>query len=67
MKNMGKATLVGGAGADKLTGGSDSDSFKFAALTDLGLGATARDVITDFKRSEGDKIVCVPPTHLHSS
>lgn len=52
---MGNATLVGDAGADKLTGGGGSDSFKFAALTDLGLSATARDVIADFKRGE-DKI-----------
>ncbi len=54
--SAGKDTLIGGAGADQLTGGAGSDSFKFTALADLGLGAAARDVITDFKRSEGDKI-----------
>ena len=58
MKTWG--TLVGGAGADKLTGGSGSDSFKFAALTDLGLGAMARDVIAYFKR--GDQTAPVIPT-----
>ncbi len=53
---LGNDTLVGGAGSDRLTGGAGSDRFKFAGLTDLGLGATARDAIADFKHSEGDKI-----------
>ena len=52
---LGNDTLVGGAGADRLTGGAGNDSFKFNALADLGLGASARDVITDFKQGE-DKI-----------
>ena len=51
----GNDTLLGGAGSDRLTGGAGNDRFKFAALADLGLSATARDVITDFKRG-ADKI-----------
>ena len=52
---LGKDTLLGGAGADTLTGGAGADTFKFGS-GDLGLGLTARDTITDFKRAEGDKI-----------
>ncbi len=51
----GNDTLIGGAGADQLTGGTGNDIFSFTALTDFGLGATARDVIADFKHGE-DKI-----------
>ena len=51
----GKDTLIGGAGTDLLTGGDGNDIFKFTALTDLGLGSLARDVITDFKSGQ-DKI-----------
>ena len=52
---LGNDTLIGGAGADRLTGGAGNDIFKFTALADLGLGATARDAIADFRRGE-DKI-----------
>ena len=48
-------TLIGGVGKDSLTGGLGNDSFDFNALTELGLGASARDVITDFVRGQ-DKI-----------
>ncbi|MEY5097501.1 MAG: hypothetical protein RJA36_220, partial [Pseudomonadota bacterium] len=48
--------LVGSGGADTLTGGAGSDKFVFTALNELGLGAGKRDVITDFKSAEGDKI-----------
>jgi Ca2+-binding RTX toxin-like protein len=44
----GNDTLIGGAGADTLTGGTGNDIFDFNALSELGLGAAARDVITDF-------------------
>jgi Bacterial Ig-like domain/Cadherin-like domain/Bacterial Ig domain/RTX calcium-binding nonapeptide repeat (4 copies) len=53
---QGNDTLVGGSGADTLTGGLGADNFKFTALGDLGLGATARDMVVDFKAGEGDKI-----------
>ncbi|MEY4980086.1 MAG: hypothetical protein RLZZ352_2356 [Pseudomonadota bacterium] len=44
----GNDTLIGGAGADTLTGGTGNDIFDFNALSELGLGVAARDVITDF-------------------
>ena len=52
---LGNDTLTGGAGADRLIGGAGNDSLKFIALADFGLGASARDVIIDFKSGE-DKI-----------
>jgi Ca2+-binding RTX toxin-like protein len=52
----GKDLLIGGAGLDKLYGGAGADKFDFNALSEMGLGAALRDVIGDFKTSEGDKI-----------
>jgi len=52
----GNDTLVGGLGVDNLTGGLGADIFKFNASNDTGITAKTRDVITDFKHSEGDKI-----------
>jgi alpha-tubulin suppressor-like RCC1 family protein len=49
-------TLIGGLGVDTLTGGSGSDSFKFNNENETGIDAKTRDIITDFKHSEGDKI-----------
>jgi Ca2+-binding RTX toxin-like protein len=40
--------LLGGAGADTLTGGTGIDTFIFNAISDSGVGAGNRDVITDF-------------------
>lgn len=40
--------IIGGAGADTMTGGAGNDIFRFASLTDLGLGDGKQDVITDF-------------------
>ncbi|MCQ4347467.1 M10 family metallopeptidase C-terminal domain-containing protein [Pseudomonas stutzeri] len=40
--------LIGGAGADRLLGGSGRDTFRFAALTDLGLGER-QDEVADFE------------------
>ncbi|WP_320073242.1 FG-GAP-like repeat-containing protein [Nostoc sp. MG11] len=53
----GNDTLIGGAGNDRLTGGTGADRFVFnsnAAFKRSDLGV---DTLTDFKRSEGDKIV----------
>ncbi|WP_137886762.1 calcium-binding protein [Pseudomonas sp. 2FE] len=47
--------LLGGIGTDTLYGGMGADSFDFNALSEMGLGAL-RDVVGDFKTSEGDKI-----------
>ncbi|MCY1548055.1 Metalloprotease AprA [compost metagenome] len=51
----GNDTLIGGAGRDQLVGGAGADFFNFGALGEMGLGAL-RDVISDFKTSEGDKL-----------
>lgn len=50
---IGQDVLNGGDGRDVLTGGSlagsiEADTFQFAAITDSGLTAATRDVITDF-------------------
>ncbi|BAN50082.1 S-layer family protein [Metapseudomonas resinovorans] len=54
--NAAANVLVGGGGTDQLTGGAGADLFAFAALSDMGIGAL-RDVITDFRSSDGDRIV----------
>jgi Ca2+-binding RTX toxin-like protein len=51
----GNDALLGASGADVLSGGSGADSFNFA-LGDSPAGKSNRDTITDFSRSEGDKI-----------
>ncbi|MBM3544805.1 MAG: calcium-binding protein [Alphaproteobacteria bacterium] len=48
-------TLRGGLGRDILTGGTDADTFDFNSINDSVKGGQ-RDKITDFKRSQGDKI-----------
>jgi len=50
----GNDLLDGGAGRDQLTGGSGADRFRFA--TAGAFGSTQADRITDFSRSEGDRI-----------
>jgi len=52
----GNDTLVGGLGDDNLTGGLGADVFKFNASNETGTTSKTRDIITDFKHSEGDKI-----------
>ena len=52
----GNDTLIGGLGADTLTGGKDADIFKYNDIKETGLTAKTRDVITDFKTSDGDRI-----------
>lgn len=48
--------LVGGLGKDTLTGGLGSDRFDFNSAAATGPTNSTRDVITDFKTSEGDNI-----------
>ena len=52
----GDDTLVGGLGADTLTGGKGADIFKFNSVKETGIDVKTRDIITDFKHSEKDKI-----------
>ncbi|PPK39550.1 hypothetical protein CD175_08675 [Pseudomonas laurylsulfatiphila] len=51
----GNDLLLGGTGVDRLNGGSGADRFDFNVLSEMGLGVL-RDVLGDFKTSEGDKI-----------
>ncbi|GAB6141378.1 hypothetical protein JCM14076_21070 [Methylosoma difficile] len=52
--NTGNNILTGGAGKDTLTGGTGADTFRFTAASE---STTATpDVISDFNRTEGDKI-----------
>ena len=46
--NAGDDDLLGGAGADRLSGGANADSFRYALVSDSGVGVAKRDVITDF-------------------
>jgi Ca2+-binding RTX toxin-like protein len=48
--------LLGGNGKDILAGNEAKDSFVYSSLTDSGTTPTIRDVIVDFKHTEGDKI-----------
>jgi serralysin len=50
----GNDTLTGGFGADMLIGGGDADRFVFTSSADS--TADARDVISDFSRSEKDRV-----------
>jgi Ca2+-binding RTX toxin-like protein len=51
---VGNDLLDGGAGRDQLIGGSGADRFRFA--TAGAFGTAQADSITDFSRSEGDRI-----------
>ncbi len=51
----GNDLLDGGHGTDHLTGGRDSDVFAFNQIADS-VSGSARDIIHDFSRSEGDQI-----------
>ena len=53
--NTGANLLTGGLGADTFTGSAGADIFALTAVADSGVGAGARDVITDFL-SGTDKI-----------
>lgn len=48
--------LIGGTGRDRLTGGIGADQFIFTNRLDSTATASGRDIITDFSRSQGDKI-----------
>jgi hypothetical protein len=51
----GNDTITGGLGADRLTGGTGADRFTYTATNQSLVGAM--DVITDFTRSQNDRIV----------
>ncbi len=55
--DAGNDLLLGKGGKDTLIGGSGADSFWFEAVTDSNKKANLADVILDFNRLDGDKIV----------
>ena len=53
----GNDTLISGGGGDVLTGGGGANTFKYVSLADSPKSAaTATDTITDFSKSQGDKV-----------
>lgn len=52
----GSDTLRGGAGKDTLYGGTGKDYFDFDKITESGITSGTRDIISDFSKSQGDKI-----------
>ncbi|MEQ1531527.1 MAG: calcium-binding protein, partial [Methylococcales bacterium] len=53
----GSDSFLGGVGKDKLTGGKGPDGFYFNSAVETGIDKTTWDVLTDFSRAQGDKIV----------
>lgn len=51
----GNDLIVGGAGRDQITGGAGADTFRFDDVGDFAAG-TALDTVSDFSRTDGDKI-----------
>ncbi|MDD5227206.1 MAG: flagellar basal body FlgE domain-containing protein [Methylococcales bacterium] len=54
--SAGNDWIIGDMGVDKMTGGMGADQFSFHNVEETGLTAKTRDIITDFKHSDGDKI-----------
>lgn len=54
---LGNDTLYGGKGADRLTGGLGADDFVLRLAVESGTLRETRDTITDFTRTQDDRIV----------
>jgi Ca2+-binding RTX toxin-like protein len=52
----GSDVIDGGEGKDTMTGGASGDIFQFRFLRDLNNSHTLADTITDFSKTDGDKI-----------
>jgi hypothetical protein len=55
----GNDVLIGGGGNDVLTGEAGKDTFKYVSLLEIpksAVTATVTDTITDFNKSQGDKV-----------
>jgi len=53
---LGNDRLSGGGGRDELTGGGQQDVFQYARMAESRVRSTGRDMITDFTRTDGDRI-----------
>ena len=54
--NSGNNVLEGKEGRDILTGKGGGDKFVYRSTNDSGITKSTRDIITDFDRSESDRI-----------
>src|SRR4029079_18936874 len=54
--DVGNDLLIGRPGKDILVGGANLDRFDFNATAESRPGAALRDIITDFKRAQHDRI-----------
>jgi Ca2+-binding RTX toxin-like protein len=52
----GDDVLIGLGGRDVLTGGGGADRFTYVAVSDSTIATSRSDVITDFRRADGDRI-----------
>ena len=59
----GNDRLVGSVGNDTLTGGAGSDVFEYVTASAFSGSAFGNDFITDFNRTEGDKIMLGKTTY----
>lgn len=55
----GNDTLIGGAGTDTMTDGDGSDVYRFLSVTESGVGAGVRDILTDF--TQGFDVIDLSP------
>ena len=53
---LGNDFLIGGLGKDKQFGGLGADVFDFNARAESKVGVALRDILKDFRHSEGDII-----------
>jgi Ca2+-binding RTX toxin-like protein len=54
--SAGKDSLTGGLGRDKMTGSGGADLIVFTLASETGQTKATADIITDFKRSQSDRI-----------
>lgn len=54
--NGGNDTLTGGLGVDYLSGGAGADKFRLESIAESGIDMGNRDIVTDFVKSQADKI-----------
>ena len=52
----GRDEIIGSLGGDEMTGGAGADHFLFLSPDDSQVLAVRRDLITDFSKSQGDKV-----------